>query len=467
MQRPAANSFTIISMFVSFVSLIFSTSISFTTAFDSPYKLSKISTNGVVLPLHLRENSMKSRFNIDDHSLVLARLARDKARLQQLTSSSSSSPSSAYSTIVKVFSGEYVVLMNVGDPPLQLDLLIDTTSSFTWWQCQPCEICYKQPLPNPIYDPRNSSTFRQVDCRAQYSSECDHTQPVIEGCYSRSDMRCRYRNTYESGFITEGTMGTEILADFYHQNITNSLTFGCGTKNVGGTHEFADASGILGFFPGRYSFPNLVHCNSSFSFCFPGYYDGGKGQLYLNITTTTRVVARLLLGYMKSFGLYYLAFNGIEMDGFTIPIPPEFWQTDGKGNGGVIIDMATIITKLPEKAYAIFKDYFLKSTDKSVPVLPGEEGLDTCFNLTGLSDWKMQGHYFPEVKLVFQSRPDPLDISNEQMIMDMGNGKHCLAVAPGGPTTILGSWILQRTLVEFDLSNALLKFDPRSCDLPF
>ncbi|KAJ4832269.1 hypothetical protein Tsubulata_012213 [Turnera subulata] len=108
--------------------------------------------------------SLNLSFNASLHAL----LRRDAMRVAVLTSLLCNGTSSLHldsfgTDVVSAFiGGEYFVRVAVGTPPFSVELLVDTGSDLTWLQCQPCSHCYSQP--GPIFDPRNSSTFQNVDC---------------------------------------------------------------------------------------------------------------------------------------------------------------------------------------------------------------------------------------------------------------------------------------------------------------
>src|SRR5438105_1675901 len=53
--------------------------------------------------------------------------------------------------------GEFMVPIQLGTPPQEASIIIDTGSDLTWIQSQPCNKCYTQA--DPIFDPSKSSTY--------------------------------------------------------------------------------------------------------------------------------------------------------------------------------------------------------------------------------------------------------------------------------------------------------------------
>ncbi|CAN1229080.1 Aspartic proteinase nepenthesin-2 [Linum perenne] len=50
----------------------------------------------------------------------------------------------------------------IGTPPKHFSLILDTGSDLNWIQCVPCHDCFEQN--GPIYDPRESNSYRNISC---------------------------------------------------------------------------------------------------------------------------------------------------------------------------------------------------------------------------------------------------------------------------------------------------------------
>ncbi|KAI5330361.1 PREDICTED: ASPARTIC PROTEASE IN [Prunus dulcis] len=416
------------------------------------------SSRTIRFPLYHREKFIASNFK-DQRSLVRTRLARDNARFHRRHASSSAqfhkhSGNDLNYTAVLEEGGEYVTVLKVGSPSQNVQLLVDIGTPLTWWQCQPnCKYCYS--TPHHIFDTSTSSTYTETDCAEGF---CDVTQLFILGCIRRDDPKCHYRVQYVDGSVSQGVMARDVVATSEGVTLHNSFSFGCGRSNQGVTMFNADATGILGFVPGGYSFPSQLQANT-FSFCLPTYNTTTSGSLYLNYYPSAFQYSSRSMLIIRT-GHYYLDFSGVEINQEAIPIPPENWQCDREGVGGVIIDTGSTITRFPKKAYDIFKDYFLRNA-QGLPLSQPEEQLDTCFNVAGVGEWE---GFVPKVRFLFKwPSGRPLEFETGQLLMSVGNNKYCLAFGAGGPTTIIGSWQLQGSLVGFDLPNHLVGFLRASC----
>ncbi|XP_058783803.1 aspartyl protease family protein At5g10770-like [Vicia villosa] len=75
---------------------------------------------------------------------------------------------------------------------------------------------------------------------------------------------------------------------------------------------------------------------------------------------------------------YILNLTGIDVSGVAL-------EDTSFGNGGVLIDSRTVITRLAPSVYNALKTEFLKQFS-GYPFAPGLSILDTCFNLTSIEE---------------------------------------------------------------------------------
>ncbi|CAD6252726.1 unnamed protein product [Miscanthus lutarioriparius] len=101
--------------------------------------------------------------------LLSRAIARSKARVAALQSAAVSAPPvvdpiTAARVLVTASSGEYMVDLAIGTPPLYYTAIMDTGSDLIWTQCAPCLLCADQPT--PYFDAKKSATYRAVPCRS-------------------------------------------------------------------------------------------------------------------------------------------------------------------------------------------------------------------------------------------------------------------------------------------------------------
>lgn len=140
--------------------------------------------------------------NITSTERVKRAVQRSQARVQALHKSvvlkaaaQLAHKSARIQAPISAGSGEFLMEVGIGEPPLSYSGILDTGSDLIWTQCLPCDYCYNQT--SPIYDPIQSSTFMTVPCN---SSECQ-AKPNM-GC--NADHLCNYRYAYGDDSFSTG-----------------------------------------------------------------------------------------------------------------------------------------------------------------------------------------------------------------------------------------------------------------------
>ncbi|KAJ6737317.1 ASPARTYL PROTEASES [Salix viminalis] len=79
---------------------------------------------------------------------------------------------------------------------------------------------------------------------------------------------------------------------------------------------------------------------------------------------------------------YYVGLSGLGVGGMRVPISEDMFQLTELGNGGVVMDTGTAVTRFPTVAYEAFRDAFIGQTG-NLPRASGISIFDTCYNLFG------------------------------------------------------------------------------------
>lgn len=151
-----------------------------------------------------------------------------------------SSPLSPIEPRSEVFAnkGEYLMKYSVGTPPFPVLGIADTGSDLIWLQCNPCSYCYEQK--DPIFDPRESKTYRNVACN---STQCQSIEGTL--CSSSS---CKYsvsyghNISYSNGDLAFDTLTLESTTS--RPVSLRNVVVGCGRDNNGTFDK--KSSGIVG-----------------------------------------------------------------------------------------------------------------------------------------------------------------------------------------------------------------------------
>lgn len=346
-------------------------------------------------------------------------------------------------------SGEYFTRIGVGTPPKYIFMVLDTGSDVPWLQCAPCRKCYSQT--DPIFDPRKSSSFSKVPCG---SPTCRRLENA--GCSTKTQT-CLYQVSYGDGSFTRGDFGTETLT--FRGSRVGQVALGCGHDNQG---LFVGAAGLMGLGRGRLSFPTQSsrRFNGKFSYCLVDRSTSSKPSSMIfgdaAVSRTARFTPLITNPMLDTF--YYVELLGISVGGARVPgIVPSLFKLDEAGNGGVIIDSGTSVTRLTRSAYIRFRDAFRVGAS-GLKRGTGFSLFDTCFDLSGMKEVKV-----PTVVLHFRGADMSLPANNYLIPVD-SSGTFCFAFAGTmNKLSIIGNIQQQGFRVVYDLAGSRVGFAPRGC----
>ncbi|KAM1053360.1 hypothetical protein ACFX15_000799 [Malus domestica] len=391
------------------------------------------------------------------------RLQRDAFRVKTLTSLAAASPnrttrgggrvpvrgfSSSVVSGLSQGSGEYFTRLGVGTPPRYVYMVLDTGSDVVWLQCAPCRRCYKQS--DPIFDPRKSRSFATIPCGSPLCRKLDSPS-----CNSKKT--CLYQVSYGDGSFTFGEFSTETLT--FRGTKVGRVAIGCGHDNEG---LFVGAAGLLGLGRGKLSFPALTGSlfNRKFSYCLVDRSASSKPSSVVFGDSAVSRTARFtpLIANPKLDTFYYVELIGMSVGGTRVPgITASLFKLDRAGNGGVILDSGTSVTRLTRSAYNALRDAFRAGTS-GLKRGPQFSLFDTCFDLSGKTEVKV-----PTVVLHFRNADVSLPAANYLIPVD-SSGSFCFAFAGTmGGLSIIGNIQQQGFRVVYDLAGSRVGFSPRGC----
>ncbi|RAL38279.1 hypothetical protein DM860_002257 [Cuscuta australis] len=420
------------------------------------------SSSAFSLPLHPRL-SVRPTSERDYKSLTLARLERDSARVKSLQTRLDLAVNGISRSDLKPVgeeelqdeklegpiisgtsqgSGEYFSRVGIGNPPSEVYMVLDTGSDVNWLQCSPCADCYQQV--DPIFDPANSSTYSPLTCDAK---QCRSLQ--ISECRNNT---CLYEVSYGDGSYTVGDLATESVT-FGGSASVNGVAIGCGHSNEG---LFVGAAGLIGLGGGPLSFPSQINV-SSFSYCLVDRDSDSSSTLEFDSVTPPDAVTAPLVRNAKLDTFYYVDLTGVSVAGKLIDMPPSLNLKDN-GDGGVIVDSGTAVTRLQTDFYDSVRDEFVRGTGH----LRGAGGValfDTCFDLSNRTSVEV-----PTVSFHF-SNGNKLQLPAENYLIPVdSSGTYCFAFAPSSSSlSIIGNVQQQGTRVSFDLARSLIGFSAHKC----
>ncbi|KAK4483013.1 hypothetical protein RD792_010189 [Penstemon davidsonii] len=384
-----------------------------------------------------------------------ARMKRDVKRVASLTRRLGGGGAAAYevadfgSDVVSGMeqgSGEYFVRIGVGSPARSQYMVIDSGSDIVWVQCQPCSQCYHQS--DPVFDPADSASFSGVSCG---SSVCDRVEN--SGCHAG---RCKYEVSYGDGSYTKGTLALETLT--IGRTMVQNVAIGCGHMNRG---MFVGAAGLLGIGGGSLSLVGQLggQTGGAFSYCLVSRGTGSSGSLEFGRSVLPDGAAWVpLLRNPRAPSFYYIGLSGLGVGGMRVPIAENTFQITALGDGGVVIDTGTAVTRLPTTAYVAFRDMFMTET-ANLPRAPGLSIFDTCYDLNGFVTVRV-----PTVSFFLSGGPILTLPARNFLIPVDERGTFCFAFAPS-PTglSIIGNIQQEGIQISFDGANGYVGFGPNIC----
>ena len=441
-------------------------------AFNQQKQKQTQTLSSLTLELHTRTSILSRPTHTHTHthtdykSLTIARLDRDSARLKSLTTrlhlaltgilQSDLEPSGGRGqeqqqdlqgpiiSGTSQGSGEYFCRVAIGRPPTPAYMVLDTGSDVNWLQCAPCADCYQQA--DPIFEPASSASYSPLSCETKQCKSLD-----VSECRNNT---CLYEVAYGDGSYTVGEFVTETLT--LGSASVNNVAIGCGHNNEG---LFIGAAGLLGLGGGKLSLPSQLNA-TSFSYCLVDRDSDSASTLEFNSPLPPNAVTAPLHRNPKLDTFYYVGVSGLSVGGESLRIPESAFEVDSGGNGGIIIDSGTAVSRLQTETYNSLRDAFVKGTRKlGLASTNGVALFDTCYDLSSKTSVEVPtvAFHFPNGKVL------ALAAKNVLIPVD-STGTFCLAFAPTSSAfSIIGNVQQQQTRVAFDLANSLIGFSSTKC----
>ncbi|PIA35394.1 hypothetical protein AQUCO_03500046v1 [Aquilegia coerulea] len=409
------------------------------------------------LRLKLVHRDVISVGNYSDHRKRLDdRMKRDLNRVRSLTRRLSHGGGVSYevndfgSEVISGMeqgSGEYFVRIGVGSPPRDQYMVIDSGSDIVWVQCQPCNQCYKQS--DPVFDPSDSASFAGVSCS---STVCDRLENA--GCHSG---RCRYEVSYGDGSYTKGILALETIT--LGRTMVHNVAIGCGHKNRG---MFVGAAGLLGLGGGSMSFTGQLggQTGGAFGYCLVSRGSNSYGSLVFGRDAMpVGAVWVPLVRNPHAPSFYYVALTGLGVGGVRVPVSEDVFRLNEFGQGGVVMDTGTAVTRLPFAAYAALRDSFIAGTAGLPRTTEGVSIFDTCYDLFNYNMVRV-----PTVSFYFSSGP-VLTLPARNFLIPVDEmGTFCFAFAPtSSKLSIIGNIQQEGIQISVDGANGFVGFGPNTC----
>ncbi|KAF3972896.1 hypothetical protein ACB098_08G111900 [Castanea mollissima] len=362
--------------------------------------------------------------------------------------------------------GLYYTKVQLGSPPKEFYVQIDTGSDVLWVSCNSCNGCPTTSglqIPLNFFDTGSSSTASLISCSDQRCSAGVQSSDAI--CSSQNNQ-CAYAFQYGDGSGTSGYYVSDLL---YFDTIlggsvtTNSsapIAFGCSTSQTGDlTKSDRAVDGIFGFGQQEMSVVSQLASQGvapkAFSHCLRGDEAGG-GILVLGEILEPNIVYTPLV---PSQPHYNLNLQSISVSGQTLSINPSVFTTSN--NQGTIIDSGTTLAYLAEAAYNPFVTAVTNAVSQSAqPVV--SKG-NQCYLITSsVTD------VFPQVSLNFAGGASMILRPQDYLLQQNSVGSSavwCIGLQKlqGQGLTILGDLVLKDKIFVYDLAGQRIGWANYDC----
>ncbi|XP_038889220.1 aspartic proteinase CDR1-like [Benincasa hispida] len=348
-------------------------------------------------------------------------------------------------------SGEFLMSVSIGTPPVDFIAIADTGSDLTWTQCLPCQKCFNQS--HPMFNPRRSSSYRNVSCTSD-------TCRSLDSYHCGTDLQtCSYGYSYGDRSFTYGDLASDkITIESFKLPKT---VIGCGHQN-GGTFGGV-TSGIIGLGGGALSLVSQMNTIAAikrqFSYCLPTFFSDenitGKISFGQNAVVSGPKVISTPLVSRSPDTFYFLTLEAISVANKRLKAADDTSALTRRGN--IIIDSGTTLTFLPRNLYEDLVST-LVSVIKAKRVDDPSGILELCYAAGGGDDL-----HIPVIIAHFAGGADVklLPLNTFALVAE---NVTCLTLAPASDLAIFGNLAQINFIVGYDLENKRLSFKPTVCD---
>lgn len=361
----------------------------------------------------------------------------------------------------------YYTTIQIGTPPKNYYVQIDTGSDILWVNCAGCQSCPKKSdlgIPISLYDPVLSSSSKIISC--------DHAFCTSTFDYLNNDCvygtRCSYLVRYGDGSSTKGYFVRDyvqldrVSGNLQTANMKGSITFGCGAKQSGGLGLSVQAlDGILGFGQSNSSIISQLASAKKVKKAFSHCLAASKGGIFaigevvhpkVNTTNTTPI--------LPDHTHFNIELKAIDVDGEFVKLPTELFNIASKRK--TIIDSGTTLAYFPEEIH----NELMKKIMAAQPYakVHTTDGQFKCYTGHGNIDYGfpvVTFHFANSLKLkVYPHQYLFRTKHNGWCIGFLSNGVH---LKDGKDTILLGDLVLTDKLVTYNMEDQTIGWTEYDC----
>ncbi|KAM7257755.1 hypothetical protein ACFE04_013496 [Oxalis oulophora] len=362
--------------------------------------------------------------------------------------------------------GLYYTKLQLGTPPRDFYVQIDSGSDVLWVSCNSCNGCPTTTglhISLNFFDPGSSSTSSLISCSDQ---RCSLGAETAESVCSEQNSQCSYTFQYGDGSGTKGYYVSDLLrfdtisGTTVFSNNTAPIVFGCSTVQTGELVKSDRAvDGIIGFGPQEFSVISQLASQGltpkMFSHCLRG---SGGGTMVLGKIIEPNIVYTPLVPDQPHYNVNLLS---ISVNGQILPISSSLFQTTS--NQGTIVDSGTTLAYLPPAAYDPFVNAIMSSASQSVRSYPAK-GTQCFLTSSSVTD------VFPQVTFNFAQGAtlvlSPVDYLVQQGSVG-GTAMWCMGFVKNmvQDITILGDIVLKDRIFVYDLAGQQIGWANYDCSM--
>ncbi|KAJ0237230.1 hypothetical protein HA466_0251260 [Hirschfeldia incana] len=336
--------------------------------------------------------------------------------------------SSPYADVIYDTPDQYLMKLQIGTPPVEIEAVIDTGSDVIWTQCLPCLNCYHQR--NPIFDPSKSSTYKDLRCNTP-----DHS--------------CVYDLVYGDQSYSIGRFATEtvtIKSTSGQSYVMPETIVGCSHNSSGSLRR--SYSGIVGLNLGPLSLVSQMgkHMQGAISYCFSPERRTSKINFGSNaIVSGEGTVSTTMFTKKEKPAFYYLNLDAVSVEETRIEtLGTPFHAVDGN----MMIDSGSPFSSLPGSYCSLVRE----AVEKVVTA----ERVTSKHDMLCYKTDKMD--IFPVITMHFSGGAD-LVLGKNNTYVHYGEAI-CLTIVcdplpPNFEEAIFGNKAQNNFLVGYDLSSRL------------
>ncbi|GER33841.1 eukaryotic aspartyl protease family protein [Striga asiatica] len=416
------------------------------------------------LPLyHVSQLQLSSQSFLDSLSLDEKRVNFLNSRLTN-TNNLTSTSTAPNSIRVPLNPGQsigvanYYTKIGLGTPPTTHLVVVDTGSSFSWIQCQPCAV-YCHPQSGPTFNPTLSSTYQKLSCS---TSQCKSLKKATLNTPTCTSSRtCLYTATYGDQSFSIGFLSRDRLT-FGPDSSLAGFVFGCGQDNDG---LFGRSSGLIGLAKNELSLLSQLSgkYGSGFAYCLPtatplgrigsgGFLTIGKSLGY-NRNPAYKFTP--LVSDERDPTLYFVKLSGVTVAGRLLGLPASDFGVP------TIIDSGTTISRLAGPVYAALREELVRVILKRFKSAGSFSILDACF----VGGSEEIGRVVPAVGLVFGGGAT-MDLAARNVLIEVVKGTTCLSLAGNSglrDLAIIGNQQQQGFDIGYDVVSSRIGFAAGGC----